>query len=303
MAESLVDSRVWFITGSSQGFGKALLEELLGSNERVVATLRRPEVLAPLSEKYPASQLLVLPLDVTVQEQVSAAFEATKAHFGKLDVVVNNAGFAVEGEIESISEEDARSQMEVLFWAPVHITKEALKFMRDVNPPGHGGRILNISSTFGYLGPPTLSYYAAGKFALEAFTQAFTKEVLPSWNVKAIIVEPGGFRTEWNKGSMVRAPVHPKYDASDSASVLFRKVMAAQPIGDPKKAARAFIQIADLPDPPLRIQLGSESWTMVREQALGTLRDNEKYADLAYSTNADDVDHEAVIARVKEASA
>jgi len=302
-AEPGANSRVWFITGTSQGLGRTLLEEVLARGERAVATLRRPEALSSLWERYPPSQLLVLPLDVTVNEQVTAAFEATRSHFGRLDVVVNNAGNAVEGEIESIKEEDARKQLEVLFWAPVHITKEAVKFMRDVNPPGQGGRILQISSTFGYLSPPTLAYYGAGKFALEAFTESLSKELLPEWKIRAVIVEPGGFRTEWNNTSMMRVPVHPLYNRPNSAVVKFREVMAARSIGDPLKFAKAFVQIADMDDPPIRLQLGSESWTMVREEALQTLRDGEVYAELAHSTNADDVDQEAVIARVKEARA
>ncbi|KAI0933380.1 hypothetical protein AcV5_005539 [Taiwanofungus camphoratus] len=119
--------RVWFVAGSSQGLGKALVEVLLAADERVVATLRKPEALGSLSKKHPASQVLVLPLDVTNEAQISEAFEMTRERFGRLDVVVNNAGYCVEGEIEAVPEEVARKEMDVLFWGLVHITKQAIK--------------------------------------------------------------------------------------------------------------------------------------------------------------------------------
>ncbi|KAI0918920.1 hypothetical protein AcW1_003562 [Taiwanofungus camphoratus] len=122
--QSVSKSRVWFITGCSQGLGKALLEEVLASNKRAVATLRKPETLAAFSKKYSTSQLLVIPLDVADHAQIIQAFEATKSHFGRLDVVVNNAGYGIQGEIENTSEDEARKMMEVLFWGPVHVTQE-----------------------------------------------------------------------------------------------------------------------------------------------------------------------------------
>ncbi|OBZ75167.1 hypothetical protein A0H81_04957 [Grifola frondosa] len=121
---SIADSRVWFVTGSSSGLGKALVEEILAANERVVVTLRKPEALSSLSEKYPASQLLVLPLDVTNQAQITDAFEKTKKHFGRLDIVVNNAGYGIQSEVEGTSEAAARALLEVLFWGPFHIMKQ-----------------------------------------------------------------------------------------------------------------------------------------------------------------------------------
>lgn len=166
------------VAGSSQGLGKALVEVLLAADERVVATLRKPEALGSLSKKHPASQVLVLPLDVTNEAQISEAFEMTRERFGRLDVVVNNAGYCVEGEIEAVPEEVARKEMDVLFWGLVHITKQVCSIQRhmpgltfiqpvghkDVNPPGHGGRILDISSVGGYRAWPGSNYYHAGKF-------------------------------------------------------------------------------------------------------------------------------------------
>ncbi|EMD34262.1 hypothetical protein CERSUDRAFT_117138 [Gelatoporia subvermispora B] len=294
-SNSFENARVWFITGSSQGLGKALLEEVLERGERAVATARKPEVLAPLAEKYPTSQRLLQPLDVTNEAQIIEAFEATEKHFGRLDVVVNNAGYGLKGEIEAIPEDQARKQIEVLFWGPVHITKEAIKFMRDINPPGLGGRVLNISSIGGYIANTTLAYYSAGKFALEGFTEAFTKEMLPSWNIKGVIIEPGGFPTEWARSSMVQYPVHPKYDSPDSPSVLFRKMGEnSTAIGNNRKAAQAMMHIASMPDPPLRIQLGTEAWMLAKFKASKTIEDLEKHADISHSTNGDAVDVDEV---------
>lgn len=117
-------SRVWLITGTSSGLGKSTVEAILAAGERVVATARKPEVLNHLKDKFPSTQLLVLPLDVTNETQIKSAFERTIKQFGRLDVVVNNAGYAVFGEIEAIPEEDARKEFEVQFWGPVRIMKE-----------------------------------------------------------------------------------------------------------------------------------------------------------------------------------
>lgn len=144
--------------------GSALLNAVLAKGERAIATLRKPTVLAALQAKYPASQLLVVSLDVTVPSQITAAFEAAKKHFGRIDVVVNNAGYAVLGEIEATPDEDARKEFEVQFWGPVNITKEAIKFFREVNEPGRGGRVFNVSTAGGYSSNQALAFYSSSKF-------------------------------------------------------------------------------------------------------------------------------------------
>ncbi|KAM5542030.1 hypothetical protein V8D89_004340 [Ganoderma adspersum] len=283
---NLHNTRVWFITGSNQGLGRALLEAVLASGERVVATTRKPEALSELSQQYPSTQLLIVPLDVTNEEQIKVAFAATKEHFRRLDVVVNNAGYGIQGEIEGTPEAEARKIVETLFWGAVHVTKEAIPLLRDLNPPGHGGRILNITSVGGYIGNATRAYYCAGKFALEGFTEAFTKEMVPEWNIRGVIIQPGGFRTEWGRSSMVALPLPPQYDRPDAPS--------------PRKAALAIMQIASLPDPPLRIQLGTDAVLSVRRKALQTVADTEKYEELAHSTNADGVDRVRVPEMIRE---
>ncbi|KAH9939442.1 hypothetical protein B0H21DRAFT_893982 [Amylocystis lapponica] len=298
---SPVDSRVWLITGCSSGFGRALVEKISARGERVVATLRKPEVLADLAGKYPTTQLLVLALDVTNDVQIAAVFEEIHSHFGRLDTVINNAGYATQGEMEAIPEEEARNQMEVLFWGPVHITKEAIKFMRDINPPGHGGLVINISSCLGYSSVPALAFYCAGKSALEAFTDFFTREMLPSWNIRGVIVEPGTFLTDATSRSLVRIPVHPKYDSPTSPTVIGRQLLDAEgaATGDVVKGARAILQIADMPNPPLRVPLGTDAWVLTQHAAKQTLADSAKLEKLANSTNMDGISKDAVVKNLK----
>ncbi|EKM52014.1 uncharacterized protein PHACADRAFT_262462 [Phanerochaete carnosa HHB-10118-sp] len=292
------NSRVWLITGASQGLGRALLDAVLAANERAVATLRKPEVLAEYKNKYPASQLLILHLDVTSIEQIDTAFAKVKEHFGRLDVVVNNAGYALVAEIENTPEDEGRHCFETCFWGPFHICQRAIPFMRDVNPAGVGGRILNISTCGGYSAVPTLSVYNGAKFALEGLTESLRKEMDPSWNITATIIEPGGFRTEWGGKSLKVMPVHPKYADPNSPCAVFRKMTfdgSMKPIGDPQKAARTLVKIAGLADVPLRLQLGTECMVIVAGKAKETLANVEKYADIAHSTNSDGVDKDAVL--------
>ncbi|KAK0203589.1 hypothetical protein DFS33DRAFT_1261247 [Desarmillaria ectypa] len=201
-------SRVWFITGTSSGLGKATVEAVLAAEERVVATARKPEVLDYLKDKFLSTKLLVLPLDVTNETQIKSAFERTIKQFDRMDVVVNNAGYVVFGEIEGIPDEDARKQFEVQFWGTVHIMKEAVKNFRKVNPKGKGGRIFNVNSIGGYMANPTLAYYSSSKFGnAGSFTESFLKEM----NIKGTIIEPGGFDSEWKGTSAYHIPPHPAY--------------------------------------------------------------------------------------------
>ncbi|KAF8581476.1 NAD(P)-binding protein [Ramaria rubella] len=284
---TLSDSRVWFITGSSQGLGRTILDAILAAGERAVATLRTPSALADLQAKYPSSQLLIQPLDVVSPTQIKEAFETTKKHFNRLDVVVNNAGYGLFGEIEATPDEEARAQIEVLFWGPVNITRE-------VNPQGHGGRIFNISSGSGYQANPNLAFYSAGKFALEAFNQSFIKEMPLEWNIKGCIIKPGGTRTSWS-GSLNYFPQHPACSDLSFPTSVFRASLGTIPgVSDPVRAAQIILDLAKESDLPLRLQLGSDSFYIVESQAKQTLKDQEKWAKVSHSANADDYDSSVI---------
>ena len=186
--------------------------------------------------------------------------------------------------------------------------------MRDVNPPGFGGRILNISSAGGYSAGPTISIYNAAKFgqsilrklagymrsylaALEGLTESLRREMDPSWNITGVIIEPGGFRTEWAGSSLKTLPPPPQYADPNSPSMLFRKASfdPSVYIGDPAKAAEAFIKVAGMPEPPLRVQFGTESLAIVMGKAKETLDNASKHSAIAHSTNVDGVDKDAVL--------
>jgi NADP-dependent 3-hydroxy acid dehydrogenase YdfG len=148
------------VTGSSSGFGRSMTELLLKNGNKVIATLRRKEALSDLAEQYPSSQLLIVPVDVTKSSEVFAAFAIAKEVFGRVDVVFNNAGTAIHGEMESLSDEDARQIFEVNFWGVSNVTRGAIRTFREVNKP-IGGRLLQVSSMLGLNGRAGASYYAA----------------------------------------------------------------------------------------------------------------------------------------------
>ncbi|KAG7448697.1 NAD(P)-binding protein [Guyanagaster necrorhizus] len=297
-------SRVWFITGTSSGLGKATVEAILAAGERVVATARKPEVLDYLKDKFPSTQLLVLPLDVTNETQIKLAFETAIKQFGRLDIVVNNAGYAVFGEIEAIPEEDARRQFEVQFWGPVHVIKEAstdlalaVKIFREVNPRGEGGRVFNVSSVGGYMANPTLAYYSSGKFALEAFTESFLKEMDPKWNIKGTIIEPGGFDSEWKGTSAGHIPPHPAYTEDTNPCHMFHKIHESNGpvLGSAARMGQTLYKLADEPTLPLRIQFGSEALFLVKTQAQKTISEAEKWGHVSRSTDKEDMDGEEYV--------
>ncbi|KIJ27612.1 hypothetical protein M422DRAFT_784825 [Sphaerobolus stellatus SS14] len=294
---SFENTRVWFVTGSSQGLGKAIVEAVLSHGDRVVATLRNPASLSSLQSKYPSEQLLLQRLDVSSPEEIEAAFEATKKHFNRLDVVVNNAGYGLYGEIEATPDHEARAIYEVLFWGPVNITKQAIKFFREVNPQGHGGRVFNISSAGGYMAQPNLAFYNSAKFALEGFTQSFIKEMPPVWNITGCIIEPGGFRTEWAGASMNALPQHPAYTDPSFPTSQFRvhhEAATSKSLGKSSKAGEVLYKLAHDSFAgtalPLRLQLGSDSFYIAQAQARKTLADQDVWGEVSHSTNADDHD-------------
>jgi len=282
------DAPVWLVTGTSTGFGRALVDILLEAGERVVATLRTPHVLQDLQKKYDSKQLLVLTLDVTNASQVTNVFETIKKSFGRLDVVVNNAGYTYLAEVEAMSDAAANEQMDVLFWGPVRITKAAVKFFREVNPPGKGGRILQMSSIGGFSGMPLSTFYSAAKFALEGFTEGFSKEMLPAWNIKMTIIEPGGHSTDFLGRSAKVLPPPAEYTDPSAPTAQFREFIKAVDLpGDPIKAAKALLEISKAADPPMRLPLGVDGHQLVEGKCKDMLKELEKWKPLSVSTVRD----------------
>lgn len=247
-------SKVWFITGSSTGFGRSLAEAVLKHGDRVVATARKPEQLADLLSQYPEA-VKAVSLDVTKPQQVRDAIKAAIDAFGRIDVVVNNAGFASVGAIEALSDEVIRRQFETNVFGALDVTRAVLPTLRQQR----SGHILNISSVGGFVSFGVLGIYCATKFALEGISEALSKEVA-HLGIKVTIVEPGAFRTEINGQALaISDTLIDDYTASMDSTMTWIKDMDGKQPGDPNKAAEAMIQVVESDNPPLRLALGADA--------------------------------------------
>ena len=275
-------TKVWFITGSSRGLGRSLTEAVLAKGDNVVATARQPEQLNDLTEKYP-DQIYPLQLDVTNIEQVKTAVEQAITRFGRIDVLVNNAGFGITGAAEAFTDEQVRSQLETNLYAPIEVTRAVLPYMRKQ----HSGRILQISSIGGRVGNAGLTMYQAAKFGLGGFSEALAKEVTPL-GIRVTSVEPGGFRTDWAGASMSYAPYVEGYEKTVDWVVNHLKGDDFVPVGDPAKAANVLIDLVDHPEPPVHLVLGSEAIGLLKHADAIRQAELEKWMPVSVSTDHDD---------------
>lgn len=270
--------KVWFITGSSRGLGRHLTEAVLRSGDNVAATARNISQLSDLSEAYPG-QLFPVALDVTDYDQVHLSVAAVIAHFGRIDVLVNNAGFGIIGAAEAYSQEQVRSQLETNLYAPIEITRVVLPYMRKQG----SGRILQISSIGGRVGNPGLTIYQAAKFGLGGFTEALAKEVAPL-GIYVTSVEPGGFRTDWAGASMTYAPEIEGYETVNQRTAFFQSGNFV-PVGDPAKAAAVMVALAEHPNPPVHLVLGSEAIGILKNASQARDAEMETWMDTSLSTD------------------
>lgn len=275
-------SKVWFITGSSRGLGRALTEAVLAKGDQVAATARQPKQLDDLVTKYP-QQILPLRLDVTNKKEITAAVEQAVKHFGRVDVLVNNAGFGVVGAAEAFTDEQVRSQLETNFYAPIEVTRVVLPYMRKQR----SGRILQISSVGGRIGNPGLAIYQAAKFGLSGFAEVLSKEVAPL-GIKVTSVEPGGFRTDWAGDSMSYAPAIEGYETTVNARAEYFRTGKFVPVGDPVKAAQAMVNLVEHPEPPVHLILGSEAAGMLKQADENRKAEFEKWLPVSLSTDHDE---------------
>jgi NAD(P)-dependent dehydrogenase (short-subunit alcohol dehydrogenase family) len=246
-------SRVWLITGSSAGFGRSIARAALERGDRVVATARRPETVADLVSEDP-DRVLAAPLDVTQLESGREAIAAAIERFGRLDVLVNNAGYGTVGAVEEIDPSDLRTVMETMFFGAVALTQAALPHMR----AQRSGAIVQISSMGGQVTAPGFGAYCAAKFALEGLSESLAAEVAPL-GIRVLIVEPGSFRTEFGGARMHRSNPIDAYAETVGATRAFIDSMDGTQPGDPDKAARAILTALDADDPPLRLALGDDA--------------------------------------------
>lgn len=278
-------AKIWFITGSSRGLGRSLTEAVLAKGDNVAATARNPEQLNDLVEKHPG-QVYPIQLDVTNKAQIIAAVESTVKHFGRIDVLINNAGFGITGAAEAFTDEQVRSQLETNLYSPIEVTRVVLPYMRKQR----SGRILQISSIGGRVGNAGVSIYQAAKFGLGGFSEALAKEVAPL-GIKVTSVEPGGFRTDWAGSSMSYAPKVEGYETTVDKRVELFSGGSFIPVGDPDKAAKVMIDLVEHDEPPVHLVLGSEAIAMLNNANAARQAEMEKWLPVSLSTDHDEAEN------------
>ena len=273
------DSKVWLITGSSRGLGRALAEAVLAAGHRLVATARNPAQLADLVERY-GDQVRAVPLDVRDERAAAEAIAATVAAFGRLDVLVNNAGYGDVGSIEDTPLADFRAQIETNLFGVINVTKAALPLLREQR----SGHILQLSSIGGRLGPPGRAPYAAAKWGVEGFSEVLAKEVAPL-GIKVTILEPGAFRTDFAGASTTLRPTRPEYESTVGKLAQYQRDHNGLQAGDPAKAAAVILHVVGLEEPPLRLLLGSDAAHAAEQADLARMEADRKWRGLSESTD------------------
>jgi len=270
--------KFWFITGCSTGFGRALTEAILECNETVVATTRQPQQLEDLAQQY-GDRILVVRLDVTQSVEIEVAVNQAITKFGRIDVLVNNAGYGVFGAVEEVNDLDVRRQFETNVYGALSMTRAVLPHFRRQG----SGHILNISSSGGFVGFAGAGIYCASKFALEGWSEALAKELAPL-GIYVTIIEPGAFRTAFNSALTVSNLAIADYAATSGQMLQWLRQMDGQQPGDPKKAAAAMMQVASHPNPPLRLVLGMDTLEAIYAKLEAVAAELAAWQDISINT-------------------
>ena len=279
----MTEKRVWLVTGAGRGMGVDIAKAALAAGHAVVATGRNPDKVSAAVDAH--DDLMVVELDVTDPASAAAAVQAAVGRFGRLDVLVNNAGNFNAGFFEELSPEEFRAQIETTLFGPVNVTRAALPVMRGQR----SGLVVTISSTAGIVGGEFLSAYAASKFGVEGWLESLALEVAP-FGIKTMLVEPGFFRTE------LLTPESTKYAEASIADYAERtektvtawKSMDGQQGGDPAKLADALVQLAAQDEPPLRFPAGADAVTTFEDRAKLLLEQAEANRELSSNLDHDD---------------
>lgn len=270
----MAEQKVWFITGTSRGFGRAWAEAALARGDLVAATARDESVLEDLVSRY-GEAVLPMELDVTSRDKCFDAVAGAHRTFGRLDVVVNNAGYGHFGFVEEVTESEARAQMETNLFGALWVTQACLPYLR-----AQGfGHIVQVSSIGGISAFPMTGMYHASKWALEGFSQSLAAEVA-SFGVHVTLVEPGGYATDWAGSSAVRSEALLEYDGVRQAAQEARARRVSAP-GDPEASAAALMRVVDAEEPPLRVFFGSAPLGIARADYEGRLETWEKWQDVS----------------------
>src|ERR1700736_5002512 len=272
-------SKVWLITGSSRGLGRALAEAVLAAGHRLVATARNPAQLADLVERYP-DRIRAVALNVTDDRAADHAVQSAVDVFGRVDVLVNNAGYGDVNSIEDTSLADFRAQIETNLFGVIVVTKATIPLVREQGE----GHIIQFSSIGGRGGALGRAPYSAAKWGVEGFSEVLAKEVGPL-GIKVTIIEPGGFRTDFAGSSTTIREGRPEYDSTVGTVARFQRDYNGVQPGDPVRAAAVIIHVASLDEPPLRLLLGSDAVHSVELADLARIEADKKWRDLSVSTD------------------
>lgn len=270
--------RVWFITGCSTGLGRSLSKAVLASGDRLVVTARKLEQVQDLVNNYPEHAFATY-LDVTYPDDVREAVTYAIKTFGRIDVLVNNAGYGLMGAIEEVEDSEIRRQFETNVFGALNVIQAVLPYMR----AQQSGHILNISSGGGFASFPCFGIYNATKFALEGLSEALAMEVA-HLNIKVTIVEPGEFRTDWWGRSLVRSPRIEAYAPISDSTYQWVYGREGQQLGDPDRAAKAMIEVVNAAEPPLRLALGVDSLEHIRKKLTSVAKDLKTWEHLTTAT-------------------
>ena len=275
-------TKVWLITGCSKGLGRALAEAVLAKGDRVVATARNVGALKGLGAAAP-DRVMHLAMDVNVEAEVRTTVTKALAAFGRIDVVVNNAGYGLAGAIEEVSDAEARAQMETNLFGALNVTRAVLPAMRAQG----SGHILQISSVAGFASTPGLGIYNASKFALEGYSEALAQEVVV-FGIRVTIIEPGPFRTDWAGPSLATPArcIDAYADSAHKTIALLNGYSGKQP-GDPAKAAAAMISVVESAKPPLRLPLGDIAIGRIRAKLASMTQELADWEKVALATSFD----------------
>lgn len=274
------EKKVWFITGTSSGFGRALAAEVLAKGDRVVATARKPEVLQDLIEQYPAAARAVK-LDVTNTGDAKNSVREAVAEFGRIDVLVNNAGYALVGAIEETSDAQIRQQFETNLFGVLNVTREVLPVLRRQK----SGHIVNIGSLVGISAMPLLGIYSATKFALEGLSEALAGELAPL-GIKTTIVEPGPFSTNSMAVAVFAEHLLPEvYPTTAQFAEIAQHLNSIA--GDPVKAVRLIIEAVESANPPFRLPLGTMAFESIEAKLEQVKQEVSVWRERATQTNFD----------------
>jgi NAD(P)-dependent dehydrogenase (short-subunit alcohol dehydrogenase family) len=274
-------SKVWFVTGSSRGLGRKIVEAALNAGDKVVATARKPEQLKDLTEAY-RDRVLALALDVTDSADVAKAVEQGRKTFGRYDIVVNNAGYGDTAAIEDTTIESFEKQIATNFLGVVYVTKAVLPILREQG----SGHIFQISSLGGRIGAVGLGAYQSAKWAVGGFSTVLAQEVAPL-GIRVTVLEPGGMKTDWAGSSMTIPPVSAPYEQTVGGfAKMLRDHSGSEPT-DPAKVAQVVLRLSDRDDAPVRLLLGTDAVQYAAAAAKALADSDQKWHDLSVSVAFD----------------